>query len=114
AEAADPPWWSSVVAESLRTAAGCSGSSWPSTSRNVRGGRLTDALLGGLNYQIEHHLFPGMPTPHLRRAQVIVRAYCAEIGVPYHETGLIHSYREALTHLHRVGEPIRRQRRTAA
>jgi fatty acid desaturase len=24
------------------------------TSRNVRGGRLTDAALGGLNYQIEH------------------------------------------------------------
>ncbi|MEU3528118.1 acyl-CoA desaturase [Streptomyces sp. NPDC038707] len=84
------------------------------TSRNVRGGRLTDVLLGGLNYQIEHHLFPGMPTPHLRRARVIVRAYCAQIGVPYHETGLIGSYREALAHLHRVGEPIRRQRRAAA
>ncbi|MGW2419564.1 fatty acid desaturase family protein [Streptomyces sp. NPDC001709] len=83
------------------------------TSRNVRGGPLTDVMLGGLNYQIEHHLFPSMPTPHLRRAQVIVREYCAEIGVPYHETGLIQSYREALTHMHRVGEPIRRQRRAA-
>ncbi|MEU7424939.1 acyl-CoA desaturase [Streptomyces sp. NPDC040750] len=82
------------------------------TSRNVRGGPLTDVLLGGLNYQIEHHLFPSMPTVHLRRAQVIVRAYCAEIGVPYHETGLIQSYREALAHLHRVGEPIRQERRT--
>ncbi|GAA3047868.1 fatty acid desaturase family protein [Streptomyces glomeratus] len=81
------------------------------TSRNVRGGWFTDVMLGGLNYQIEHHLFPSMPTVHLRRAQVIVRRYCAEIGVPYHETGLIRSYREALTHLHRVGEPIRRQRR---
>ncbi|MBA2810223.1 fatty acid desaturase [Streptomyces sp. KM273126] len=80
------------------------------TSRNVRGGRLTDMMLGGLNYQIEHHLFPSMPTPHLRRAQIIVRDYCAEIGVPYHETGLIQSYREALTHLHQVGEPIRHQR----
>ncbi|WP_333777296.1 fatty acid desaturase family protein [Streptomyces sp. IBSBF 3136] len=80
------------------------------TSRNVRGGPLTDVMLGGLNYQIEHHLFPSMPTPHLRRAQTIVRQYCADLGVPYHETGLIRSYREALTHLHRVGEPIRRQR----
>ncbi|MFF7899070.1 fatty acid desaturase family protein [Streptomyces sp. NPDC088817] len=84
------------------------------TSRNVRGGRLTDVMLGGLNYQIEHHLFPSMPTPHLRRAQAVVRAYCAEIGVPYHETGLLRSYREALTHLHRVGEPIRRRREAAA
>jgi fatty acid desaturase len=83
------------------------------TSRNVRGGRLTDVMLGGLNYQIEHHLFPSMPTPHLRRAQVVVRAYCAEIDVPYHETRMIQSYREALTHLHRVGEPIRRQRKAS-
>lgn len=77
------------------------------TSRNVRGGVVTDLALGGLNYQIEHHLFPSMPTPHLRHAQPIVREYCAEIGVPYHETGLVASYREALTHLHHVGAPLR-------
>ncbi|MEV0078404.1 acyl-CoA desaturase [Nocardia neocaledoniensis] len=77
------------------------------TSRNVRGGVVTDLALGGLNYQIEHHLFPSMPTPHLRHARPIVREYCAEIGVPYHETGLIDSYREALAHLHRVGAPLR-------
>jgi Fatty acid desaturase len=45
------------------------------TARNVRGGRLTDLLLGGLNYQIEHHLFPSMPRPSLRRAQPLVHAY---------------------------------------
>ncbi|MFI6315214.1 fatty acid desaturase family protein [Nocardia fusca] len=77
------------------------------TSRNVRGGVLTDVALGGLNYQIEHHLFPSMPTPNLRHAQVIVRDYCSEIGVPYHETGLFASYREALRHLHHVGTPLR-------
>lgn len=77
------------------------------TSRNVRGGLLTDVALGGLNYQIEHHLFPSMPTPNLRHARLIVRSYCAEIGVAYHETGLISSYREALIHLHHVGEPLR-------
>ncbi len=77
------------------------------TSRNVRGGWLTDAALGGLNYQIEHHLFPGMPTPNLRKAQPIVRAYCAEIGVPYEQTGLIASYRQALRHLHEVSAPAR-------
>ncbi|MEU9480400.1 acyl-CoA desaturase [Streptomyces sp. NPDC048191] len=82
------------------------------TSRNVRGGWFTDIMLGGLNHQIEHHLFPSMPTVHLRRAQVIVRDYCAEIGVPYHETGLVQSYREALTHMHSVGKPLRRQHKT--
>ncbi|WP_314174341.1 fatty acid desaturase family protein [Streptomyces winkii] len=77
------------------------------TSRNVRGGRLTDVMLGGLNHQIEHHLFPSMPAPHLRRARVIVRDHCAELGIGYHETGLIASWREALHHLREVGAPIR-------
>jgi fatty acid desaturase len=79
------------------------------TSRNVRGGRFVDAALGGLNYQIEHHLFPAMPTPNLRLAQPIVRDYCAEIGVPYEMTGLIESYRQALRHLHDVGAELRGQ-----
>ncbi|MCX4791465.1 acyl-CoA desaturase [Streptomyces sp. NBC_01221] len=77
------------------------------TSRNVRGGILTDWFLGGLNYQIEHHLFPSMPRPHLRLAQPMVRAHCETIGMPYTETGLIESYRQALQHMHEVGEPLR-------
>ncbi|CAD5917555.1 MULTISPECIES: fatty acid desaturase family protein [Streptomyces] len=78
------------------------------TSRNVRGNWFTDIALGGLNYQIEHHLFPSMPSPNLRRAQVIVRHYCEELGVAYLETGLITSYRQALRSLHEAGAPLRR------
>lgn len=77
------------------------------TSRDVRGSALVDVAMGGLNYQIEHHLFPNMPTPNLRRAQPIIAGYCAHIGVPYEQTGLIDSYARALRHLHRVGAPIR-------
>ncbi|MFG1880399.1 fatty acid desaturase family protein [Micromonospora sp. NPDC049102] len=77
------------------------------TSRNVRGSRLVDTALGGLNYQIEHHLFPNMPRANLRRAQPIVRAYCAEQGISYAETGLVESYGQALGHLHEVGRPLR-------
>jgi fatty acid desaturase len=73
------------------------------TARNVRGGRLTDLLLGGLNYQIEHHLFPNMPRPSLRRAQPLIRRYCLGHGLPYMETSLIDSYRQALRHLRSVG-----------
>jgi fatty acid desaturase len=80
------------------------------TSRNVTGGWLTDAALGGLNYQIEHHLFPAMPTPNLRKAQPIVEAYCTQIGVAYEQTSLIESYRQALSHLHEVGLPLRAAR----
>ncbi|MFC7549548.1 fatty acid desaturase family protein [Plantactinospora sp. GCM10030261] len=77
------------------------------TSRNVRGGRLVDVLLGGLNYQIEHHLFPSMPRRNLRRAQPIVEAYCHDQGIPYEQTGLLDSYRQALRHLHSVGAALR-------
>ncbi|MGZ2359258.1 acyl-CoA desaturase [Streptomyces sp. 372A] len=77
------------------------------TSRNVRGAVLTDWFLGGLNYQIEHHLFPSMPRPHLRLVQPLVKAHCEAIGLPYTETGLVESYRQALTHMHEVGAPLR-------
>ena len=73
------------------------------TSRNVRGGWLVDAMLGGLNYQIEHHLFPSMPSPSLRHARPIVQEHCRQYGLPYAETGLFDSYRQALRHLHEVG-----------
>ncbi|MFH8410520.1 fatty acid desaturase family protein [Streptomyces sp. NPDC018019] len=83
------------------------------TSRNVRGGWFTDIALGGLNYQIEHHLFPNMPSPHLRKAQPIVRRYCQEAGIDYLEAGLFASYRQVLKSLHHAGTPIRQGTRTA-
>jgi fatty acid desaturase len=77
------------------------------TSRNVRGSRLVDFLLGGLNYQIEHHLFPSMPRPNLRRAQPLVRAFCTQHDLPYTEATMFGSYAEALRHLHTVAAPLR-------
>jgi fatty acid desaturase len=76
------------------------------TSRNVRGGRLTDFALGGLNYQIEHHLFPSMPRPNLRRAQAMVAAFCADRDVLYTETSLLASYAQAFGHLAAVGREV--------
>jgi fatty acid desaturase len=77
------------------------------TSRNIRGGWLTDFALGGLNYQIEHHLFPSMPRPSLRRAQEPVRAFCEQHGIAYRETGFFDSYAQVLRHLHTVGGGLR-------
>jgi hypothetical protein len=62
------------------------------TSRNVNGNPVTDWLMGGLNCQIEHHLFPNMPRANLRHAQGAVRAYCQHVGVPYLSTGIVDSY----------------------
>jgi fatty acid desaturase len=77
------------------------------TSRNVAGSRPVDFVLGGLNYQIEHHLFPNMPRPNLRRAQPLVRAFCHQHGLPYTQASLFGSYAQAIRHLHTVGAPLR-------
>lgn len=72
-------------------------------SRDVSGSRFVDVLLGGLNYQVEHHLFPSMPRPHLRRAAPVVEAYCRELGVPYTRIGLFASYGIVVRYINRVG-----------
>jgi fatty acid desaturase len=77
------------------------------TSRDVRGGWLTDFALGGLNYQIEHHLFPSMPRPSLRRSQAMIEGFCRQRGVPYCQSSLAGSYAQALRHLYTVGRPAR-------
>jgi fatty acid desaturase len=73
------------------------------TSRNIRGGWSMSVAMGGLNHQIEHHLFPSMPRPHLARARLIVREHCAALGLPYTETSLVRSYAIVVGYLNRVG-----------
>ena len=73
------------------------------TSRNVGSSPFMNVALGGLNFQIEHHLFPSMARPHLRRASALVRAHCAENGIPYTETTLWQSYGIVIRYLNRVG-----------
>jgi fatty acid desaturase len=72
-------------------------------SRNITGGAITDFMMGGLNYQIEHHLFPSMPRPNLKRVQPLVRAHCATHGVAYTETSLGRSYLMVVRYLNAVG-----------
>ena len=84
------------------------------TSRNVRGGWFADQLLGGLNYQIEHHLFPNMPRGEpapgpAPGARALRRAH----AIPYTETSLFGSYAMVLRHLHELGAPLRGERRVA-
>lgn len=47
---------------------------------------LADALAGGMNYQIEHHLFPSMCSIHYPRITKIVQETCSEFNIPYHVT----------------------------
>jgi fatty acid desaturase len=73
------------------------------TARNIIGGRIVTMAFGGLNYQIEHHLFPTMPRLNLAHAQPFVRDFCAEHDLPYRQERLVSSYRQALRSLQPQG-----------
>jgi fatty acid desaturase len=62
------------------------------TARNLSGGRWLGFVFGGLDHQIEHHLFPTMPRPNLARAEERVRAFCTEQQLGYAEARPIASF----------------------
>lgn len=54
------------------------------TSNFGRGNRLLSWYVGGLNYQVEHHLFPRVCSVHYPAISPIVEQTALECGVPYH------------------------------
>jgi fatty acid desaturase len=79
------------------------------TARNISGGRFITFMLGGLNYQIEHHLFPSMPRPNLPRVQDLVRDFCAATDLGYSEENFVESFRQIVHYLSDVGAASRVQ-----
>jgi fatty acid desaturase len=73
------------------------------TSRNLSGRTFTGFVFGGLDTQIEHHLFPTMPRANLRRARKLVRPFCAEHRIVYTEQSPWQAYREVMRHLRATG-----------
>ena len=50
----------------------------------ARDNRVLSWLIGGLNFQVEHHLFVRISHVHYRDVARVVEATCREFGVPYH------------------------------
>ncbi len=73
------------------------------SSRNVIPHPITDYLYGGLNYQIEHHLFPTMPRVNFGRARALVKPFCLAQGLAYEELSPAASYHAVWAELDRVG-----------
>ena len=69
------------------------------TTRNQPGSLLNNWFSGGLNMQIEHHLFPTMPRHSLPKMVAMVKQLCAKHGIVYEECGWIESTRRVLAHL---------------
>ncbi len=72
-------------------------------SRNIQSNALLACLMGGLNNQIEHHLFPTAPRFALRKLAILVEQHCHRVGVPYSKVSLTESYRRVYRYVNRVG-----------
>ncbi len=81
------------------------------TARNVLGRRWVDFMYGGLNFQIEHHLFPRMPRNKLRKAQKVIEAFCRKHNISYYSTSVRRSLYEILAELHHVSAPLRQKKK---
>jgi fatty acid desaturase len=69
------------------------------TSRDLTVGPVLSIVLGGLEHQIEHHLFPNIGQPRLAAARAIVTAFCAEHGLPHREVGFLAAHRAVVGQL---------------
>lgn len=73
-----------------------------STTRNITSNWFVDWFCGGLHFQVEHHLFPGIPRHNLKKVHVLVESFCKHHGVSYYETDMITGTLEVLRHLSSV------------
>mmetsp|Transcript_47049 Transcript_47049/g.112801 ORF Transcript_47049/g.112801 Transcript_47049/m.112801 type:complete len:465 (-) Transcript_47049:64-1458(-) len=72
------------------------------TTRNVDGNFLVGWFMGGLQYQIEHHLFPDVPRHNLHLVRRYVEPLCKKHNIPYHATSIWWGTWEVLKHLSEV------------
>ncbi len=82
-------------------------------SANITGGRLMDFMTGNLSYQIEHHIYPDMPSNHLREASVRVRELCLKYDLPYTGGPLLVQYAKSWRTIAKMSLPDKYLRSTA-
>lgn len=78
------------------------------TTMNVDCPRWLDFLHGGLQFQLEHHLFPRLPRHNLREARALVKPFCAKWKVRYHEKSFLDSNIELVTSLKATADKCRK------
>ena len=74
-------------------------------SANLDGGRLFHIMAGNLSFQIEHHLFPDVPSNRYQEIAPRVREVCEEYGLPYTSGPLYRQYAEVLIKIARYALP---------
>lgn len=77
------------------------------TADFARHNRLLTWYVGGLNHQVEHHLFPRVAHRHYPALARIVREVCARHGItPLEHTSCWSAFRAHLRHLRDMGRPL--------
>ena len=74
-------------------------------SCNIDGGRLFHVFSGNLSHQIEHHLFPDMPSNRYPEVAPRVRALCARYEIPYNTNSLRRQFGTTTWKLYRFALP---------
>lgn len=74
------------------------------TTRNVNPHWFTDWFCGGLNYQVEHHIFPSVPRHNLRTLAKLFRAFCLKHSIPYSSETLVEGNRQVCAVLKTVSK----------
>lgn len=77
------------------------------STMNVDCPEWLDWFHGGLQFQIEHHLFPRLPRHNLRKARELVKAFAAKHQITYHEVGFLQANCETLAGLKSVAMKAR-------
>jgi linoleoyl-CoA desaturase len=78
-------------------------------SCNITGGRLFHLMSGNLSHQIEHHLFPDLPSNRYPEVAPKVEAICAKYGVPYNKGSFARQLGTTLRTIFRLALPARRR-----
>ncbi|SUA72983.1 Stearoyl-CoA 9-desaturase [Nocardia otitidiscaviarum] len=81
-------------------------------SANISGGRLMHFMTGNLSHQIEHHLFPDLPSNRLASIAVRVRAMCDKYDLPYTTGSLPVQYAKAWRTIMKLSLPNKYLRHT--
>ncbi|ARB45164.1 fatty acid desaturase family protein [Alloalcanivorax xenomutans] len=77
-------------------------------SSNLEGGRLFHILSGNLSHQIEHHLFPDMPSNRYQQVAPKVREIAERYGLHYNSGSLRRQFGSVMRRIHRLALPSRR------
>lgn len=74
-------------------------------SANFNSGKLMGFMSGNLSYQIEHHVFPDLPSNRYPEIAVKMRALCEKFDLPYTTGSLFKQYLLALRTIHKLALP---------